>query len=120
MLAAFLYEIYSYEAFRKRVNDDLRKVDKARLSFFNKERLNQYFESVKRERCNLADSVTDDEIMELMGITSDGEPTLAGVMSFSKYPQGYFPQLCITAVSIPGTAMGDLGDEGERLLTTNV
>ena len=74
---------------------------------FDSERLNKYISAVKSERVNLANNVTDEEIMELMGITVDGTPTLAGVMTFSKYPQGYFPQLCITAVCIPDLAMGD-------------
>ncbi len=41
---------------------------------------------------------------------------LAGLMTFSKYPQGYFPQLCITAVSLPGTERGTIGDDGERFI----
>jgi ATP-dependent DNA helicase RecG len=110
------YEIYSYDAFRKRVQDDLRKVENAKLSLFNQSRLEQYFVSVKTERKNLAESVSDDEIMELMGVTSDGIPTIAGVMAFSKYPQGYFPQLSITAVSVPGTELGETGDDGERFI----
>jgi len=110
------YEIYSYDAFRKRVQDDLRLVDNAKMSLFDAERLTYYLAKVKSERRNLAENVTDDEITELMGITIDGIPTIAGVMSFSKYPQGYFPQLCITAVSVPGTEMGQLGDDGERFI----
>jgi ATP-dependent DNA helicase RecG len=110
------YEIYSYEAFRKRVQDDLRTVDNAKLSLFDEERLVVYFAEVKKERRNLSESVTDDEITELMGITLGGVPTIAGILSFSKYPQGYFPQLCITAVSVPGVEMGDLGGEGERFI----
>jgi len=110
------YEIYSYDAFRKRTQDDLRRVDNAKLSLFDEDRLAYYITAVKKERKNLAESVTDSEIMELMGITVEGAPTIAGVMSFSKYPQGYFPQLCITAVSIPGIEMGDLGEEGERFI----
>ena len=43
-------------------------------------------------------------------------PTLAGLMTFSRYPQTYFPQLCITAVVIPGTEMGILGQDGERFI----
>ncbi|MCL1917810.1 MAG: putative DNA binding domain-containing protein [Peptococcaceae bacterium] len=110
------YEMYSYDAFRKRVQDDLRIVDHAKLSLFNPTRMETYFRSVKMERRNLAESVSDNEIMELMGITSDGVPTVAGVMTFSKYPQGYFPQLSITAVSIPGTEMGETGSDGERFI----
>lgn len=37
-------------------------------------------------------------------------------MTFSKYPQGYFPQLCITAVSLPGTEQGTVGGDGERFI----
>ncbi|MCL2637377.1 MAG: putative DNA binding domain-containing protein [Oscillospiraceae bacterium] len=110
------YEVYSYDAFRKRIQDDLRKVEKAKLSLFNTEQLDKYFAAVKAERKNLAQNVTDDEIIELMGVAVDGIPTVAGVMSFSKYPQGYFPQFCITAVSIPGTEMGETGDDGERFI----
>ena len=51
-----------------------------------------------------------------MGVTSDGTPTLAGLMTFSKYPQTYFPQLCITAVALPGTEMGETGTDGERFI----
>lgn len=108
------YEIYSYEAFRKRIRDDIRVVSNAKLSLFDTEKLNEYISAVKSERINLANNVSDEEIMELMGITVDGVPTLAGVMTFSKYPQGYFPQLCITAVCIPGLEMGDTDDKQVR------
>ncbi len=36
------YEIYSYEAFRKRIRDDIRTVSNARLSLFDTDRLNKY------------------------------------------------------------------------------
>ncbi|MBR4241209.1 MAG: putative DNA binding domain-containing protein, partial [Eubacterium sp.] len=110
------YEIYSYEAFRKRVRDDVRVVENARFSLFDKERLDEYLTAVKQERKNLSENVPDNEILELMGVTADGNPTLAGLMTFSKYPQTYFPQLCITAVSVPGTEIGVLGKDGERFI----
>ena len=79
-------------------------------------RMEKYLSAIRKERKNLAENVSKDEILELMGITSDGVPTLAGLMVFSKYPQGYFPQLCITAVSLPGTEMGAVGDDDERFI----
>ncbi len=51
-----------------------------------------------------------------MGVVSNKIPTLAGIMSFSKYPQAYFPQLCIIAVVVPGTEIGVLGYDGERFI----
>lgn len=110
------YEIYSYEAFRKRIRDDIRIVEGAKIQLFDEKRMAEYLSRVKSERKNLADNVSDDEILELMGVTSDGTPTLAGLMTFSKYPQTYFPQLCISAVALPGTEMGETGTDGERFI----
>ena len=86
------------------------------MNMIDEARMETYLSAVRKERKNLAENVSKDEILELMGITSDGVPTLAGLMVFSKYPQGYFPQLCITAVSLPGTEMGAVGDDDERFI----
>lgn len=110
------YEVYSYDAFRKRIRDDIRVVEGARANLFDKDRLSAYLTAVKQERKNLATNVADDEILELMGVCSEGIPTLAGTMTFSRYPQTYFPQLCITAVVVPGTEIGALGADGERFI----
>lgn len=110
------YEIYSYEAFRNRTRDDIRVVEGASLKLINKERMNQYLEAVRNERKNLYDNVSESEILEFMGIAKDNVLTLAGLMTFSMYPQAYFPQLCITAVSLPGTEQGEIGNDGERFI----
>lgn len=110
------YEIYSYEAFRNRIRDDIRVVEGASLKLIYKERMNQYLEAVRNERKNLYDNVSESEILEFMGIAKDNALTLAGLMTFSMYPQAYFPQLCITAVSLPGTEQGEIGDDGERFI----
>ena len=110
------YEIYSYEAFRKQIRDDLRTVEQANLKLFDKERLNEYMKALKRDRKNLSDNVSETEMLELMGLLHNGKPTLASIMVFSLYPQTYFPQLCITAVVVPGTEIGETGEEGERFI----
>ena len=110
------YEVYSYEAFRKRIHDDLRTVESAKFRLFNQERLKIYLDLIKKERKNLAGNVSDEDILELMGVTAGGQPTIAGLLTFSQYPQTYFPQLCITAVVVPGTEIGDTGAEGERFI----
>lgn len=110
------YEIYSYDAYHKRIRDDMRKVEGAKLAIFDENRLGKYLSAIKNDRNNIANAVSDHEILELMGVTSEGIPTLAGLMVFSRYPQASFPQLCVTAVVVPGTEMGDVGEEGERFL----
>lgn len=110
------YEIYSYEAFRKRIRDDVRVVENAKFNMIDKNRMERYFSAVRSERKNLAENVSEEEILELMGIAIEGNPTLAGLMTFSKYPQAYFPQFCVTAVSLPGTEFGAVGEDGERFI----
>ena len=110
------YEIYSYEAFRKRIRDDLRVIENANFSLVNEQRLKDYVESIKAERNNLRNNVTDEQILELMGVLVDNKPTMSALMTFSLYPQAYFPQLCITAVCLPGLKQGETGDDGERFI----
>ena len=110
------YEVYSYEAFRRRTRDELRTAGRIKLSLFDQERLSDYMAEVKAERKNLSNNVPEEDILELMGITSEGQPTIAGIMTFSRYPQTYFPQLCITAVVVPGTQIGDTDDDGARFI----
>jgi len=110
------YEVYSYEAFRKRTRDELRPVEHAKLSLFEHARVQHYLEAVKTERKNLAECCTDPEILELMGVTANEIPTVAGTMVFSPYPQAYYPQLCITAVVVPGVKIGDTGTDNERFI----
>jgi ATP-dependent DNA helicase RecG len=44
----------------------------------------------------------------------DGRPTMSAVLLFCPYPQAYFPQLTINAISIPGVRIGDIGAHNER------
>lgn len=110
------YEIYSYEAFRRRTRDDLRTIEHSKFVMADDERLTQYLSAVKKERKNLSGNVSNHKILEMMGILDNDTPTLAGLMVFSKYPQTYFPQLCITAIALPGTEHGTVGDDGERFI----
>lgn len=109
------YEIYSYEAFRRKYQDDIRPVEKSGWSVLDRDSLEQYLVKLKTGRPNLSRLKTE-EVCELVGLTREGAPTLAAVLLFSLFPQGYFPQLCITAVSVPGKSVGQLGPEGERFL----
>ena len=109
------YEVYSYEAYRKKYQDDIRGVQRVTLSSLNQEKLALYIELLKRGRPNLS-NMDDESIYELMSVTRNNEVTLSATMIFSPYPQAYFPQLCITAIAVPGTELGNLGDYGERFL----
>lgn len=107
------YEIYSYEAFRKKYQDDVREVERATLSSLNQEKLGQYIDKLKSGKPHLA-NLPDKEIYELMSITRNAQITLSSVMLFCPYPQAYFPQMSILAVVVPGLEIGETGGVGER------
>lgn len=109
------YEVYSYEAFRKKYQDDIREVGRATLASLNQESLQKYINELKSGKPNLS-TIEDENIYELMSIKRNDKITLSAAMLFSPYPQAYFPQLCITAVVVPGKEMGELGKAGERFL----
>ena len=106
-------EIYSYDAYRKRIRDDIRTVDGADMSHIDSSLLDEYIAAVKKHKPH-AGKLSGDEILRLMGIVKGGVPTLAGLLCFSPYPQALFPQLCVTAVVVPGTKMGVTGSDVER------
>lgn len=109
------YEVYSYEAFRKKYQDDVRSVDNLEMDALNRNLLDKYLMKLKLNKPNLAQN-SDERILGLMNMVREGNPTLTAVLLFGEYPQARFPQLCITAISVPGTRMGELGTEGERFL----
>lgn len=109
------YEVYSYEAFRKKYQDDVREIPRVTFKALNKEWIDEYIRKLKLGKPNLA-NLSDIEIYELMSLTRNNSITLSATMLFSLYPQAYFPQLCITAVVIPGTEIGENGGFGERFL----
>ncbi|MCR4590113.1 MAG: putative DNA binding domain-containing protein [Lachnospiraceae bacterium] len=107
------YEVYSYEAYKKKYQDDIRVVERASFSSLNQDMLSKYIDLLKAEKPRLA-AIPDEEIFELMSIKRDNILTLSSVMNFSPYPQVYFPQLCIIATVVPGKEMGVVGEQGER------
>jgi len=109
------YEVYSYEAYRKKYQDDIRVIDRVSFASLNQELLAKYVDLLKIGKPRLA-AIADSEIYELMSIKKNNAVTLSAVMNFSPYPQAYFPQLCIIATVVPGMEMGALGEQGERFI----
>ncbi|MBO5095084.1 MAG: putative DNA binding domain-containing protein [Lachnospiraceae bacterium] len=109
------YEIYSYEAFRRKYQDDVREIERATFQALDENAVNSYVRALRIGKTNLA-SIAEKELYELMSITRNGKITLSTALLFSLYPQAYFPQLCITALVVPGKEVGETGQLGERFL----
>ena len=109
------YEVYSYEAFRQKIQDELRPCPRATLRDLDADRLDGFMATVARSKPNLA-RMGRERALQMLGITDGEQPTVAGMMLFGEYPQAWLPQYCVTAVVVPGTELGQLGDSGERFL----
>lgn len=110
------FEIYSYESYHRHEMNDRRIVESADMSLWDRVRLAEYIRSIKFERPNLCAMVSDEEIPEKMGLIKNGHPSIGAMMVFSTCPQVDFPQLCITAVVIPGTTKGESDASGTRFV----
>lgn len=109
------YEVYSYEAFRKKYRDDIRPVAQVGVRDLDQDRLAQYVLRRKQDRPHFA-TLELSQLYDLIGVTKNGDVTLAAVLLFSPYPQAYFPQLSIIATHVPGTEMGLLDEQGQRFI----
>lgn len=109
------YELYSFEAYRKHLHDDERPVEHAVRDSLDKDSLEKYVAEKMQERPGFS-KLSESQIYEMLNIMRGDEATLAAVMNFGIYPQGYFPQLCITAIVVPGTEIGDVDDQDTRFL----
>ena len=111
------YEVYSYEAFRKKYRDDIRAVERASIKSLDAVKIAHFLDTKKSERPNLA-MMLEEQQYELTGITRDGQVTMAALMLFGLYPQAYYPQLCINATCVPGDQMGVVDERGSRFTDT--
>ena len=107
------YEVYSYEAFRKKYRDDIREVAGASLETLDPTKLEDYLLRKKKNRPHL-ETVPTEQLYELTGVMKNGKVTLSAVMLFGYYPQAFFPQLSVIATCVPSTEMGILDETGQR------
>lgn len=109
------YELYAFEAFRKHQHDDERPIERASMNTLEALQIQNYVMQKKLERPGFA-QLPESQSFEMLNITRDGVPTLAAVMNFCVYPQGYLPQLAITAIVVPGTEIGEHSGVESRFL----
>lgn len=97
------------------VRDELRLVEHASLDLLDQKALSSFLKLKERDKPLFA-RYTPVQQMHMLNLSFDGVPTLAAILNFCPYPQGFFPQLVITAVVVPGLQMGDTALSGERFL----
>ena len=68
------YEIYSFDAYRKQIREDIRETS-ADFDSLDRNLVSNYLQSVRMNRVNTA-NLSDEELLALMGLTKTGKPTL--------------------------------------------
>lgn len=109
------YEIYSYKAYRKKYQDDIRLNDQCSFKSIDQNLFQAYVEKVISQKPNLA-RLPKEEIWELLNLVKERTPTLTCILLFSLYPQIFYPQYTINAMLIPGNERGDALTDGTRFL----
>lgn len=107
------YEVYSYEAFRKKYQDGIEPARRATPDALDPSKPARYLLQLKSMKPDLS-RLDDAAILELMSVVRDGIPTLAGIMLLSICSQAFFPQLAVVATVLPGDEQGAVGPDGNR------
>ena len=81
-------------------------VENATLDLLDPHRLAFYLEAKENENPTLA-RVSRSLQLHMLGLSYDGTPTLAAMLHFCAYPQGFFPQFRILAAVIEDTDWND-------------
>ena len=109
------YEVYSYEALRKKYEDDIRIIPRVNFSSLSEEKLDEYLWRLKKDKPNLS-KLSDEDIFNLMSIKRNEGISLSATLLFCPYPQAYMPQLSIVAIAVAGKEVGEERIPGERFI----
>ncbi|MGN0830906.1 MAG: ATP-binding protein [Candidatus Ornithospirochaeta sp.] len=110
------YEIYSYDSYKYKTEDELRVSPRIDETFFDQIQLDGFIAkavSVKPNLINLDKST----LVRLNGLSNkEGQPTVCGIMLFGKYPQYLSPNLDIVAVVCATENYAEENEDGERFI----
>ncbi|MCL1872630.1 MAG: putative DNA binding domain-containing protein [Clostridiales bacterium] len=109
------YEIYNYEVYRRKIQDELRWIPEGIGANLNQAKLNFFLGKIRLEKPNFT-NLSDQDVLTLCGLFRESKPTLAGLILFGLYPQANFPGFDITAVTVPGYKIGNTAADGARFL----
>ncbi|MDY6141713.1 MAG: ATP-binding protein [Bacilli bacterium] len=92
------YEIYSFDAFRYKTEDELRSKERIEKDIFNEISINSFLDKIISVKPNLI-NLDRDTILKMNGIIDKNNyPTVCGILNFGKFPQIFSPNLDIVAV----------------------
>lgn len=110
------YEIYSYDSFKYKTEDELRTNPRIDESIFDQIQLDGFIAKAVSAKPNLV-NLDKKTLVNLNGLSDkDGKPTVCGIMLFGKYPQYLSPNLDIVAVVCATENYAEESNSGERFI----
>ena len=110
------YEIYSFNAFKYKTEDELRSKERIEKDIFNEISINAFLDKIISIKPNLI-NLDKDTILKMNGIIDKNNyPTVCGILNFGKYPQIFSPNLDIVAVRCSTNDYGVEDQNGIRFL----
>ena len=110
------YEIYSYDSFKYKTEDELRINPRIDASLFDQIQLDGFIAKAVSIKPNLI-NLEKETLIYLSGLSNkDGQPTVCGIMLFGKYPQYLSPNLDIVAVVCATEKYAEENSAGERFI----
>lgn len=114
------YEVDRLLENRAQPQFDMEPVVAAQTSDLDPSLFEPYLARMRAERPRAFAGLSDSEMLRNLGITCrDGaseHPTIAGLLTFGRDPQQFFPQLFVSFIALPTPVLGELGPGGERFL----
>ena len=110
------YEIYSYDAYRYKMEDELRTKERIDYSMIDEVKLNAFMARAVSLKPNLV-NMDKNTLMIMNGfIDKKNNPTVCSIMLFGKYPQYFSPNLDIIALVCPSLNYAEESENGERFI----
>lgn len=110
------YEIYSYDSFKYKTEDELRTSPRIDESIFDQIQLDGFIAKAVSAKPNLV-NLDKKTLINLNGLSDkNGKPTVCGIMLFGKYPQYLSPNLDIVAVVCATENYAEESNSGERFI----
>ena len=110
------YEIYSYDAYKYKTEDELRTNPRIDETFFDQIQLDGFIAKAVYVKPNLV-NLDKGTLIRLNGLADkDNQPTICGIMLFGKYPQYLSPNLDVVAVVCATENYAEESEDGARFL----
>lgn len=103
------YEIYMLRNAQKTVSDDRSPVEDASIEDLDLELVNRYLEKLRRAKPHARHlQGSKEKVLRTLGVLARDfgrdVPTLAGLLTFGRYPQQFYPNLIIAVTVFPAGA----------------